>query len=142
MKKILLCLGLNGMSFALLYFIANKASIVVFMLVLYVSPIVINQTLVKNEGETEDKYRIVKEILMFSMIATIGYMSFAYFFEQAPYFAEFVSNNAREVSEVMSIEITDKFFALNQIVGMFFVNGAMLVLLNFKKLRTLQTQSL
>jgi len=133
MKKIMLSLLIITAVYVVLYFIASTLNLVVFMVLLFVFPIVVNSRILWAIRKENKKYRIFYSVFMFSILTAGAYAVFAFMFEKSTYFLEFISNNTTNVSGAIQIEISDDFFNFGQIFTVFFINFAVLILGEFRR---------
>lgn len=129
MKKIILALILNIIIFFISAMINTDMNLLLFILMIYVTPIILNNIINICIG---DKSNLIMLALM-SLITTVCYFFFSIYFISRDTFVEFIERNQTETGNIL-IEIDKGFADLNQLLFVFLLNFIFLFIFNiFRK---------
>lgn len=141
MKHLTIGFLIIGVEYLLLFFIVNSINLFLFMLLLFILPIIINQFTLNFVRNKNDNYKHTVYIIFMTLFAMFAYSIFAIIFENSPSFLTFVDSNSTTASDALEIEIADKLFTFSQVFTVGLINFAVLFLGEIRRVKKQKNQA-
>ncbi len=122
MKRILLSTLLVAVNFIALYFMAGHVNLLWFLVLLYVVPVLVNLSSLSKVKKEVSFSKASQYIVLQTIMVCLIYIVFAYSFENSSAFAQFISSNTKNISDVAEIEVSSNFLSVGQVLFLGLVN--------------------
>lgn len=113
-KNFAIGLGANILLFGTAVLVTEKFTILLFMLLIYLAPMILNSALYNAQ-------EVRRKPWLLPLITTAMYCGFSYLFIQQSNFAQFIAENSREVGSVL-IRVQGNLLSAGQILFVFLIN--------------------